>query len=55
MYNITFKKSDEKEIYKLPSPLIKRVSLAIDKLAQNPRPTDVIKIIEVSHRKATYQ
>ena len=39
MYNITFKKSAEKEIYKLPSLFVKRVSLAIDKLAQNPRPT----------------
>lgn len=44
MYNITFKKSAEKEIYKLPAPIAKRVSVAIDKLAQNPRPVGSKKL-----------
>lgn len=44
MYSITFKKSAEKEIYKLPSPVAKRVSIAIDKLARNPRPVGSKKL-----------
>lgn len=38
MYRIIFKKSAEKEILKLPSPAVKRISEEIDKLASNPRP-----------------
>jgi mRNA interferase RelE/StbE len=38
MYTITFKKSAEKELDKLPTQAIKRISRAIDGLGNNPRP-----------------
>lgn len=44
MYIITFRKSAEKEIYKLPFVLIKRVEKAIDNLAIQPRPNGVKKL-----------
>ncbi len=44
MYQIVFKKSAEKELEKLPFKAIKRVSSAIDSLAQNPRPVGSRKL-----------
>ncbi len=44
MYIITFKKSAEKEFEKLPSQVIKRISTAIDALANNPRPAGSKKL-----------
>lgn len=38
MYRISFRKSAEKEFEKLPSTFVKRISPAIDKLSENPRP-----------------
>lgn len=44
MYSIVFKKSAEKEIVKLPSLAVKRISAAIDSLAINPRPAGSKKL-----------
>lgn len=38
MYRITFKRSAEKELDKLPASVIKKLVPAIDGLAKNPRP-----------------
>lgn len=38
MFKILFKKSAEKELNSLPSASIKKISSAIDLLANNPRP-----------------
>ncbi|MBL7853727.1 MAG: type II toxin-antitoxin system RelE/ParE family toxin [Cyclobacteriaceae bacterium] len=38
MYQILFKKSAEKELERLPKSAVKRISRAVDDLAQNPRP-----------------
>jgi mRNA interferase RelE/StbE len=45
MYRITFKKSALKELVALPSFAIKGVHLAIDKLAENPRPEGCKKLV----------
>ena len=37
MYAIRFKKSAEKELEKLPTQIIKRISRAIDALTENPQ------------------
>lgn len=37
-YSIIVSRKVEKEIIKLPAPIVKSVSNAIDKLADNPRP-----------------
>jgi len=44
MYLITFKRSSEKEIERLPRQAIKKLSFAIDKLSSNPRPVGSKKI-----------
>ncbi len=44
MYKITFKKSAEKEIQKLPSAIITRIVPVIESLSKNPRPTGSKKI-----------
>ncbi len=44
MYLITFKRSAEKEIQKLPNQIIKRLSVAIDGLSSNPRPSGCKKL-----------
>lgn len=44
MYNITFKKSAEKEFEKLPSSIIKRIGNSIDSLSKNPRPVGSKKL-----------
>jgi mRNA interferase RelE/StbE len=38
MYKVTFKKKAGKELRKLPSTVLKRVSKSIDDLEENPRP-----------------
>ncbi|HAC25390.1 MAG TPA: type II toxin-antitoxin system mRNA interferase toxin, RelE/StbE family [Cytophagales bacterium] len=38
MYQILFKKSAEKELERLPKSAVKRISRAVDDLAENPRP-----------------
>lgn len=37
-YQIRFKNSAYKELFKLPKDAIRRISLAIDELENNPRP-----------------
>lgn len=44
MYRITFKKSAEKELERLPVRAIKRISKAIDELSSNPRPAGSKKL-----------
>jgi mRNA interferase RelE/StbE len=44
MYVITFKKSAEKELSRLPTQAIKRIAKAIDALTENPRPTGSKKL-----------
>jgi len=44
MYIITFKKSAEKELLRLPNQIIKRISYAIDGLSENPRPLGAKKL-----------
>ena len=44
MYTVRFKKSAEKELEKLPTQIIKRISKAIDSLAVNPRPAGSKKL-----------
>lgn len=44
MYSIRFKKSAEKELEKLPIPVIRRISKAIDALAANPKPINSKKL-----------
>jgi len=43
-YKIRFKRRAYKEFLKLPSPIIKSISLAIDQLASNPRPEGCLKL-----------
>ena len=43
-YEITFKESARKELYSLPDKMVKRISVAIDALAENPRPPGVEKM-----------
>ena len=38
MYHIRFKKKAQKDLFKLPSAVIKKIVLSIDGLAINPRP-----------------
>lgn len=38
MYDIKFKKKAYKELFKLPSIMIKKVAISIDELAVDPRP-----------------
>ncbi|HWY09896.1 MAG TPA: type II toxin-antitoxin system RelE/ParE family toxin [Bacteroidia bacterium] len=44
MYKITFKKSAEKEIQKLPSSIVTRIVPIIEGLSRNPRPTGSKKL-----------
>lgn len=44
MYIVTFKKKAGKELSKLPTPILKRVSVAIDLLEENPRPDNSKKL-----------
>lgn len=44
MYKITFKKSAEKEIQKLPSNVVSRIVPVIEGLSKNPRPTGSKKL-----------
>lgn len=44
MYRITFKKSAEKEIQKLPSSIITRIVPVIEALSINPRPSGSKKL-----------
>ena len=44
MYQIQVKKSAAKELYALPKQAVKKVSAAIDALANNPRPVGSIKL-----------
>lgn len=44
MYLITFKRSAEKEIRRLPNQIIKKLSIAIDGLSSNPRPPGCKKL-----------
>ncbi len=44
MYKITFKKSAEKEIQKLPSSIVTRIVPVIEGLSMNPRPTGSKKL-----------
>lgn len=44
MYTVQFKKSAEKELEKLPTQTIKRISKAIDGLIVNPRPAGSKKL-----------
>lgn len=43
-YQIKFKSSAVKELRKLPSPVQKRISIKIEELRQNPRPSGVVKL-----------
>jgi len=43
-YTVIFKDSARKELYALPDKLLMRVSSALDKLSQNPRPAGVKKM-----------
>jgi mRNA interferase RelE/StbE len=45
MYSLRFKRSAEKELERLPTPVIKRIAAAIDDLTINPRPTGSKKLI----------
>jgi len=38
MYKVTVSSSAEKELYKLPDTIIKRIGIAIESLAAEPRP-----------------
>ena len=44
MYKITFKESAIKELTRLQKPIVRRLSAAIDKLADNPRPIGMKKL-----------
>ena len=44
MYAVRFKKSAEKELERLPTQIIRRISKAIDSLAENPRPVGSKKL-----------
>lgn len=44
MYQILFKKSAEKELERLPKSAVKRISRAVDDLAENPRPSGSKKL-----------
>jgi mRNA interferase RelE/StbE len=44
MYTVTFKKSAEKEFEKLSANAIRRIAVAIDALAMNPRPAGAKKL-----------
>ena len=44
MYAIRFKKSAEKELERLPTKIIRRISDAIDGLSENPRPAGSKKL-----------
>ena len=45
MYRITFKKSAEKEIQKLPSSIIVRIVQVIEALSKDPRPAGSKKLL----------
>ena len=49
MYAVTFKESARRELYALPSKMLKRVAEAIDRLSQNPRPPGVKKLKGETH------
>lgn len=44
MYTVRFKKSAEKELERLPTQIIRRISRAIDALTENPRPAGSKKL-----------
>jgi len=44
MYQITFKKSALKELSDISKPYSQNIAIAIDKLAENPRPDGVKKL-----------
>jgi len=44
MYQITFKKSALKELSDISKPYNQNIAIAIDKLAENPRPDGVKKL-----------
>lgn len=44
MYKITFKKSAEKEIQKLPSSIVTRIVPVIEGLSKNPKPSGSKKL-----------
>jgi mRNA interferase RelE/StbE len=46
MYLIRFKRSAEKELSKLPTQAVKKITLTIDSLSENPRPLDSKKLEE---------
>ena len=61
-YRITFARSAEKELQRLDPPIARRVLIAIEKLASDPRPTGCIKLtgsqnewrIRVGHWRILY-
>lgn len=44
MYKISFKASAYRELERLPKPVVRKISLAIDELAGNPRPVGTKKL-----------
>jgi mRNA interferase RelE/StbE len=49
MYKITFKNSAYKELEQLPKSIIRKIAVAIDELANNPRPVGVKKLKDSSN------
>jgi mRNA interferase RelE/StbE len=48
-YQINWKPSAEKELRKLPKPMIKRVLVAVSELASDPNPTGSRKLVGSDH------
>jgi mRNA interferase RelE/StbE len=44
MYKITFKQSAFKDLQRLPAPAVKKITVAIDGLADDPKPVGVKKL-----------
>ena len=48
MYKITFKNSAYKELERLPKSTVRKIAIAIDKLADNPKPIGIKKLKDSS-------
>lgn len=48
MYKITFKNSAYKELERLPKSTVRKIAVAIDKLADNPKPIGIKKLKDSS-------
>lgn len=48
-YQIEWKESAQKELRKLPHPVVGRIITAVDALAENPFPSGVVKLAGAEH------